>query len=68
MSRQTEPVQRALAGLLLTGAFVNQPEVWPGFVAFVERNTGKQWAARPETMTVALHLVEHLRKELEGAA
>ena len=68
MSRTTEPVQHALSGLLLAGMFVIRPEVWPGFVAYVERETGKQWAATPDKMMIALALIEGLRLELEGAA
>jgi hypothetical protein len=59
-----ESARRALSALLLAGMFVSEPGVWPGFVAFVERQTGKEWAATPQDMTVAIQIADTMRDGL----
>jgi hypothetical protein len=52
---------RALSSLMMAAAFVIEPEVWPGFAAYVERITGKDLIAGPETMDVSIQIGDAMR-------
>ena len=59
---------RALSALLLAAAFVSEPDVWPGFVAFVERETGKEFTATQREMATAMAIADAMRTDLGRAS
>jgi hypothetical protein len=75
MSKATLPTpedvrdgMQSLSALMMAAAFTMQPEVWPGFVAFVERTTGKSFGVGgPKTMDVAIQIGDAMRVGLAKA-
>lgn len=67
MTDREKTAHLALSALLLAGDYVAQPEVWPGFVAHVERTMGSEFHSRPEHMELAVRIVDTLRAELAVA-
>jgi hypothetical protein len=60
--------RQALSSVMMAAAFVIEPEVWPGFVAFTERTTGKRLGAGPEVMDLAIEITDAIRRGLAQAA
>jgi hypothetical protein len=59
--------KNALSALLLTATFAADPDVWPAFVAFVafvERNTGREYNVTAESMSLAIRIADALRTDL----
>jgi hypothetical protein len=54
----------AMGTLLLAASFAAEPDVWPAFVAFVERNIGREFNGTPESLSVAMGVIEGIRADL----
>lgn len=59
--------KNALSALLLAASFVAEAGTWPGFKAYVERETGRDLGCSREGMATAIQIADHLRTELAGA-
>lgn len=60
-------VVNGLGALLLAGAYVTQPAVWPGFQAYVEAMTGADYSRALPGMRLAIDVVDQLRDVIDGA-
>ena len=61
-------VKNALSAGLLALTFAADPDVWPAFVAHVERNTGKTFGGTQEGMAMAVVILEEMRLSAAKAA
>lgn len=64
LDKDMRQMKGALCALMLAGAFVIEPEVWPGFAAFVERSTGNDVGGTPDLMEDAIVLLDEVRAGL----
>ena len=59
--QEIRDLKNALSAVMLAAAFVIEPGTWPAFAAFIERNTGKDFASGPEDMSRAIQITDDVR-------
>ena len=62
--QEMRDLKNALSAVLLAAAFAAEPGTWPAFTAFIERNTGHDFASSPEDMERAIKITDDVRAGL----